>query len=51
MNWKTEKRKCPTCVRNYGRHYLIDCDITEYETRINYAFHCGHFKNVRKVIE
>ena len=70
MNWVgnliqgwEEERKCPTCVRNYGREYLILCDVTEiisniefdekgplFTKRTNYSFHCGHFKNyVRKV--
>ncbi len=39
--------KCPTCAkRGIVRHSY---DVTVYPTHTLYAFHCGHFRNLRTV--
>lgn len=40
---------CPSCSK---RGYVVtSVDITEFITHTNYSFHCGHYRNVRKVVQ
>lgn len=45
----TRKVRCSRCRR------MVDCDVTEWDethpsgvAHINYSFHCGHYRNVRR---
>ena len=40
--------KCPSCKKRGIIRPDNDYDITEYDTHINYAFYCGHFRNVKR---
>ena len=47
------KLKCGSCRTLYGRTYPVDCDVfvrVEGDVIItSYLYHCGHYRNVRRV--